>query len=137
MKRLLAIPILFFYMLAMSGALIQLHFCQEELKAWTINTPTADCCGEEAKQEGDCGSFADDCCTEKVLVLKAVEEQLAASAFQFLFSEFKVVAHQEWLGPIFQLNGPTRQNYLATGSPEGLWQDIPLFKLHQRFTLYG
>lgn len=128
-------------MLAVSGAMIQIHFCDSKLESWTINKEGKDCCCEGESDHNQNESFTndkDDCCTDQTFVVKTVSDQINISAFQFLFSDFKATVPGKLNVPAFisPLEYASRNTY-QSNAPPGLWQDIPLFKLHQRFTYYS
>lgn len=139
MKRFLAIPLMFLYIFSVSGAMIQIHFCQQKVESWSINTTAQPCCCETSPFLSNQGSITDeDCCSDQTIVLKTEGDQLSVSAFQILFSHFQADLPARITFNTFQLPADLAVNtvYYAN-APPGLWQGIPLFKLLQRFTYYG
>lgn len=138
MRRFLAIPLFLLYLTAVSGVLVQVHYCGQKIQSWKINANNKNCCctNEPGKKHPP---KKDNCCNNKTFILKAIQDQTAANAFQFLFSGLQTAVTAE----AFSINAPSvlqglrsEKTYHANGPP-GLWQDIPLYKLHQRFTFYG
>lgn len=142
MKRFFAIPLLFLYTLAISGAMIQVHLCGQEIDSWNFGQhqeKTSSCCCDKDEAKTAMHADADDnCCEDATVVVKAVTDQLDRQAIQVLFSTYKA-----WIPATkfsFYLDFQPEQEVVFTheaNAPPGLWQDIPLFKLHQRFTYYG
>jgi hypothetical protein len=138
MKRFLVVPIMLLYMLAVSGVLIHAHYCGDELESWDVYQQAEGCAG------GECGDETEennDCCQDKVIAAKVSIDQKQADSYKFL-TGYEAVADDV----IIPLYPDYQRNYLeSTGvtiahrsnAPPGLWQGIPLYKLHGRFTYYG
>lgn len=139
MKRLLAIPLLFLYTIAISGMMVQLHFCGDELSSWAVNATKAACCCEESGQKDALQSLNDkDCCKDQTIDLKISQEQNTVAAITFILHGLQTGMIAQ---PVFEqftatLIEPEHAAY-AANAPPGSWQQIPLYKLHQRFTFYG
>ena len=125
------------YMISVSGVMIQIHFCGRNLQSWAINAaPKNDnCCTTDCSNVVKVSKSS--CCKDKTLTLKVTQDQIV-SAFQFLFSGLQtaIVAQPIPLTTAYLKAGAAPAAYFAN-APPGLWQNIPLFKLHQRFTYYG
>jgi hypothetical protein len=138
MKKYLAIPLMLLYMISVSGTMIQIHFCGRDIESWTINNPSKASCDEVVSCDANLATIAKkSCCKDKTLTLKITQDQIA-SAFQFLFSglqtAFLSTAH---VIPVNHFKSAETENVYQANAPPGRWQNIPLFKLHQRFTYYG
>lgn len=145
MKKFLAIPLLVLYLVAVSGMMVQLHFCGSKLSSWNLNEPKASCCcGDEPEQNRDNGKDklavkADDCCSNKIITLKITQDQnkgnniLAQMAALQVALVLPTPVSYNLAVPLFSV---TEEAYQAN-APPGLWQGIPLYKLHSRFTYYG
>jgi hypothetical protein len=140
MKRFLAIPLMFIYLLAMSGIMVNAHFCGSKLVSWNVylRAPL-------------CGSCADDnctnegkkpmkCCKDKVVVAKVQQDQKNADFYKLQLRAPVFTA------AILPLNSGINYYLPATpvaslpsrsNAPPGNWQAIPLYKLHSCFTYYG
>lgn len=139
MKKFLAIPLLFLYTLAVSGVMIQMHFCGSNLESWNVTAANSACCCERGDEPAHkMADDAQDCCTDKTLVIKAVQDQYLSSGIQLLFGDWQPVASP--IAAVFHPTLPaTAQVFVRyrSNAPPGLWQDIPLFLLHQRFIVYS
>jgi|SRR5690606_8416472 len=138
MKKFIAIPLLFLYTLALSGMMIQLHFCGDELSSWTVNANQTTCCCEEGNQEALTITQTEDCCEDQVIDLKIDQDQHTSTIITIALDGLQqVVPAQNDLFPFtFPLAQQVKIAYSAN-APPGIWQHIPLYKLHQRFTYYG
>lgn len=140
MKRFLAIPLMFIYMLAMSGVMISTHYCGSKLVSWNMYLKAALCggcdndgCNNEAKKPMKC-------CKDKVVVAKVQQEQNNASAYKlklqiplFNVAVLPLYGERSLALPALSLTATQHQ----ANAPPGTWQNIPLYKLHSRFTYYG
>lgn len=140
MKKLIAIPLLILYLVAVSGTMVQLHFCGNELSSWKVNEQKASCCcGDDAAPVNGKASLSEDnCCSDKVITLKIAQDQNAAQGILLQFATL-----QSATVPGYTIALPVEipvahgQPAYRANAPPGLWQDIPLYKLHSRFTYYG
>jgi len=138
-KRILVIPIMFLYLLAVSGVMIHLHYCGSTLESFTFYTKTDGCgegeCGDESKK-------SDDCCKDKVIASKVSVDQHFSDGLKLKQSpieDFPAVVPV--LYSVISSQFIPACSYKTTGNqsnaPPGLWQHIPLYKLHSNFTYYG
>lgn len=146
MKKFIAIPLLVLYLVAVSGMMVQIHFCGAKLSAWNVNEEKASCCCEESGKESKNSSLnlglksknPDDCCSDKTITLKIAQDQSKANDVQLQLQSLQIVIPQQFR--TYALTDlperPVTQAYQAN-APPGLWQNIPLYKLHARFTYYG
>ena len=145
MKKFIAIPLLVLYIVAVSGMMIQIHFCGTKLSAWNVNKEKASCCCEESGKETkaetkgtNLASTADDCCSDKTITLKIGQDQNKVNNLQFQFSALQLAAPTTITFPQFDFALSTApQNVYQANAPPGLWQSIPLYKLHSCLTYYG
>lgn len=141
MKKFIAIPLLVLYLTAVSGMMIQIHFCGTKLSAWNVNKEKASCCceesGKEPKEQKVAGK-ADDCCSDKTITLKIGQDQNKVNDVQLQLNALQVVPLPAVVFPQFEfaLSNNPQASYQAN-APPGLWQSIPLYKLHSRLTYYG
>jgi len=139
MKKYLAIPLMLLYMVSVSGAMIQIHFCGPNIESWTINNPAKANCDEAVSCDANLTTVAkNNCCKDKTLTFKITQDQNITSAFQFLFSGVQIALTAATPAiPVVYLKSVASENAYQANAPPGRWQNIPLFKLHQRFTYYG
>ena len=137
MKRFLVIPIMVLYLLAMSGVMVHAHYCGDSLESWSVylqgNGCEEDGCSDEPEEE-------DGCCKDKVVASKVSQDQNHVDAFKLKASlgEFEAivpgtVGYHIDVPAVFEATVVTNQS----NAPPGLWEGIPLYKLHSSFTYYG
>jgi len=141
MRKLIAIPLLVLYITAVSGMMIQLHFCGDKLLSWKVNeSKTASCCGDTAGTAATEKTVEEEgCCKDKTITLKIKQEQNRVSQLQLQLSALQSVpATASFIIPetVALIRADVHTAYRAN-APPGLWQNIPLYKLHTRFTYYG
>ncbi|MFT4062816.1 MAG: hypothetical protein QM642_10730 [Edaphocola sp.] len=138
MKKFVAINLLVLYLVAVSDTMVQLHFCGNRLTTWNINnTQPACCCKTSAKTDG---IKKEDCCKNKVITLKLAGSQNVQPKLLPAFNDFVALlpAPTGFSFPEKFLSGSTGISvYRGKAPPPGIWQNIPLYKLHARFTYYG
>jgi hypothetical protein len=137
MKKFLVIPIMFLYLIAMSGVMVHAHYCGKQLASWNINEKT-DGCGDEG-----CGNESGKthkCCKDKVVAAKVSQDQNHVDFFKLKTSLPTIEASLPTA--LFILSEPIntvhyRSSANQPNAPPGLWENIPLYKLHSSFTYYG
>lgn len=137
MKKLIVIPIMFLYLLAVSGVLIHMHYCGQQLESWGMyvkNDGCKDdvCTDEPAEEEG--------CCKDEVVISKVVNDQNVVSFFKLKLAtaDYILPSLPQYFTPQSQvLFAIEKQTKGMPNAPPGRWQNIPLFKLHSSFTYYG
>lgn len=138
MKKLIVIPVMFLYMLAATGIMIHAHYCGQELESWQMYVNNEDGCKDDVCT--DVAEEEEGCCKDEVVVTKISNDQDVVSFFKLK------LASAEWIlpgaiQPFYSAQSVTYElPAIITGhpnAPPGLWQQIPLFKLHSRFTYYG
>lgn len=143
MKRLIAIPLLILYLTAMSGAMVQIHYCGNEVTSWTVNDDSEKGCCCESK-DGIAGNDLlpkikkTGCCSDKTFTLKVSEAQsniISATGFLADVGE-GIVTLPELPEHTFNIAAEEKSAH-NTNAPPGRWQNIPLYKLHSSFTYYG
>jgi hypothetical protein len=144
MKKFIAIPLLVLYLVAISGMMVQLHFCGSKLSSWNVNEQKASCCCGKSEKTTDVklaslSSKANDCCHDKTITLKIAQDQNRVNGIQLQLQSLQItVLPQQYFTytPADIPEGPVSQVYQAN-APPGRWQNIPLYKLHSRLTYYG
>lgn len=141
MKKFFAIPLLILYITAVSGMMVQLHFCGDKLASWNLNNKQNSCCCESTS--ADVGGIRiagpDNCCFDQVITLKIDQDQDKTGNIMPDFSSlFSITTLPGFNIPgfIFFSDQVNIGTCYAHGPP-GIWQNIPLYKLHSRFTYYG
>lgn len=147
MKKFIAIPLLVLYLTAISGMMVQFHFCGSRLSSWNVNQPKASCCcSDEAMPAKSSATEAtkiafgadDDCCSNKTITLKIAQDQNAAHGISMPLSVLQVAVLPAYTVPVLsKVIAPVTGTAYQANAPPGLWQGIPLYKLHSRFTYYG
>lgn len=136
MKKFLVIPLLFLYMMASTGIMVQLHYCGEQIESWGFNWHSDGCkddsCKEEKEKEGNC-------CKDKIIASKITTDQVVTAQTPFSFSEkYFLLPTIDY--PVFQESltlAPVAAPTYQANAPPGNWQQIPLYKLHSSLTYYG
>lgn len=134
MKKLLVIPVLFIYLLAVSGIMISVHYCGQQMESWNVFTDNKGC-----EDDGCRDKEKDGCCKDEVVNVKVSGDQnitsvfkiKAAPAFDIAILPQAVIPLQ----PVFYKAVAIKAH--MPNAPPGLWQQLPLYKLHSRFTYYG
>lgn len=119
----------------MTGVMIQLHYCGQQLESWGLFADKAGCadddCGDESMEN-------DGCCKDEVVVAKVSQDQNTA---QQLVLKLMAVDAAIPFCPHFNIEevAIVKSGIYehAPNAPPGLWQDIPLYKLHSSLTYYG
>lgn len=125
-------------MLAVSGVMIHMHYCGKQLESWQVyvkddNGCKDDVCTEDPTEE-------EGCCKDETVVAKVNVDQNIVNFFklQLIPAEWVLPSQPQYFVP---QNNITPVAILQTANmpnaPPGLWQNIPLFKLHSSFTYYG
>jgi len=141
MKRLIAIPLLILYLTAVSGAMIQIHYCGSKIASWIINKSVQSCCCEAGGHKKPASSLIEkkDCCSNKTITLKIAETQNSVSKATGFLSGLGTSASIPVIIPHdIQFYTPAIQHIgYRSNAPPGRWQNIPLYKLHSSFTYYS
>lgn len=128
---------MFIYLLAVSGIMVSAHYCGQEMESLSLFSEKGGCA------EGECGDETeegDDCCKDKTFTAKIDTEQNFVSAFKIKlidnsFAAVLPVTYYIPVNDVVAVSIHTTAN--KANAPPGLWQQIPLYKLHARFTYYG
>ena len=142
MKKFVAIPLLLLYLVAISGTMLQLHFCGSQLSSWKVNDEAASCCcGDDSRSpvsEGKMNLSKDKCCSDKVITLKIAQDQNTAyNVWQQLSAVTLAVLPVYSFTSAAAIPATAPEPAYRANAPPGRWQDIPLYKLLSRFTYYG
>ncbi len=142
MKKFIAIPLLVLYLVAVSGTMVQLHFCGSKLSSWKVNEQKASCCCGTAAApltaKGKTSLCEDNCCSDKVITLKIDQDQNTAHGIWLQFASLHVAALPTYtMLTSVAIPATAKEPAYRANAPPGLWQGIPLYKLHSRFTYYG
>jgi hypothetical protein len=136
MKKFLVIPLMFLYLLSVSGVVCYAHYCGADLVSVNVYSETDGCddggCGDESEEP-------DGCCEDKVVTAKVIQDQNSLDAFKL-----KISAYTEAILPVtyYHDNRLVHAVHYITkihqaNAPPGTWQSLPLYKLHSSFTYYG
>jgi hypothetical protein len=137
MKKFFVIPIMFIYLLAVSGIMVTVHYCGQEMESLSFFSKSDKCDETECNDEP---GKSDGCCQDKTVAAKVTNEQDAVNAFKLKLQPIEIVA--VLTTKIYSDQNDVRLSAIEAPSyranaPPGLWQSIPLFKLHSSFTYYG
>lgn len=140
----IALFMLFMYSLSVSGSVVQLHFCGNDFKSFSVNKVEEPSCCCPVKKAEDNGEKAQtdkkSCCSQKDVALKIKVDQSSGN------NVFQLQVLQPGLLPVADIVPVLDQAltadfavavYPANAPPDGNWQGIPLYKLFQRLTYYG
>lgn len=132
MRKYISIFLLSVYALAVSGFVIKLHYCGGTLKSWSVNTDKVSCCCDDEELTEINNT---DCCSDDEIKLQ-LEQDYNNIAFNFLDFQIAILPniHSEYsFIPALTENDI---NVYNANAPPGLWQNLPLYKLHSSFTFY-
>jgi hypothetical protein len=135
MKRLLVIPIMFLYLVAVSGVLIHTHYCGKQLESWQVYVKSDEGCKDDVCS--DIPDMEKGCCKDKVVVAKVNTDQTLVSFFKLqvapalLPKQPLYITTQHIVALVSQKSVKHRPN-----APPGRWQNIPLYKLHSKFKYF-
>lgn len=138
MKRLIVIPVMFLYLLAVSGVMIHMHYCGKNLESWQVYLKDDNGCKDDVCSDNP--DMEEGCCKDEVVAAKVSVDQniadfvkLQLKGVVFLLPTLTSFSLSTDL--VFPISVEHRSYH--PNAPPGLWQHIPLFKLHSRFTYYG
>lgn len=140
MKRLLSILLLTLYTIATSGAIVQMHYCGENLASWTVSmeTPsTTSCCGKTS--ENSCHTTQKTCCKDDAITLKIKQDhKLPYFGFKIQEQTWVAILPERMYFTLPSVALTDRADFLFpyANAPPGRWQYIPLYTLHQSWKLY-
>ena len=130
------------YTVASSGLLFQLHYCNGNLESVRINNieKIACCCTKpSADTESTHVKAADDCCNNTVV--KAEIETQQSTPVDKWIPQSLIANLQNTCSVTFTksslLASDTKSLIRNNGPPFGLWENIPLYLLHQNLKLYS
>lgn len=134
MKRFLIIPLLFLYLVAVSGVRMQVHYCGKQVVSWSLYGDAPGCDGRSEKKK------AHKCCSDKEIQSRVHADHQVA-VVKFLPDNILYLAPD----PIIVRTDPEVSTIVSSRSagvyranaPPGRWQDLALHKLHMQFTYYG
>lgn len=125
------------YLLAASGLRINMHFCGSALSSWKLFADADDCFCEKSKKKK---AKKHKCCSEEMVLAKMEQDHQGVPGIHFDHHPVDALLPV----PVYTYSGygaafPAGRSAVAhrPNAPPGLWQQIPLYQLHQRFTYYG
>jgi len=145
MKRVFAIPLFVLYFIAITGVMVNLHYCGQKLYAFNLVQQPECCCENEggpAPQHPGMEQIQDeDCCSNQSVQIKITQEQLNNSwdknpVQHNVFLVFPPPA----LWQIAVSDFYDAHYFLSsqqTNAPPGLWENIPLYRLYSNPVLYS
>lgn len=117
--------------------MVNAHYCGKHLVSWNIYMKAGDCSGCDDNHGKE--KKAPKCCKDKVVTAKVSHDQNSAG-FQLQLSDAQFLpaaAPQIFFHAGEAVYAGTVTPANRANAPPGLWQHIPLYKLHSSFTYYG
>ncbi len=144
MKKIVAIFLLIMYSLSVSGSVVQLHFCGNNYKSFSVNAvEEKPCCCPIKKGDNKTGQkeiAKKSCCSKTDLSLKIdIDQSNINGLAQMQFLQMPALLSNE-INPIiatFFVSDFSKVVYAAHAPPDGNWQRIPLYKLFQSLVYYA
>lgn len=125
---------MFLYLLAITGVMVNAHYCGKKLVSWNVYLKANPCGGCEEKK------VVHKCCKDKQVNAKIANDQnssvsvkLQLTAAEFMPANSPAVVYSREAAH----RSEAVVNTYQANAPPGLWQNIPLYKLHARLTYYG
>lgn len=136
MKKLFIIPLMFIYLLSVTGMVCYVHYCGPEVVSVNMYSESDGCedggCGDESEEP-------DDCCKDEVVTAKVTQDHNTFEVFKL-----KLANYADVILPVsyqYEECAACSVHYVTkvqqANAPPGLWQSLPLYKLHSSFTYYG
>ena len=142
MQRFLVSILLMLYTVASSGLLFQLHYCNGNLESVRINNlDKIACCCSKPNPEAETTHVkpADDCCNNTI-VKAEIEAQQSTPVDKWIPQNIIADLPNTIEYPLTKsvlVESATNSLIRNNGPPLGLWENIPLYLLHQNFKLYS
>lgn len=147
MKRFIAIFLLLMYSLSVSGSVVQLHFCKNNIEAITFSAEDYNkcCCvpdleiGSSKSKELSISSEKNCCTDTKIQLTIGLDQSVAQSNWQQLKVLQAQLPQQCFTFTLTQVPSTLffEKTYPANAPPVGNWQGIPLYKLYSSLVYYG
>lgn len=124
------------YLFMVTGVMVNLHYCGQQIADWNIFGKTDGCgiagCNKSSKKPHKC-------CKEKVIVVKLTDEQHTVKLNSIIWSVDFIQIINNVISPhySFSIIQTSENQSFNANAPPGLWQKIPLYKLHSRLTYFG
>jgi hypothetical protein len=124
---------MFLYLLAITGVMVNAHYCGKKLMSWNIYLKANPCDGSEGRK-------VHKCCKDKQVNAKVASDQQSSVSVKLQLASGECLPVNT---PVFTIpqNTPEISEETAfthkANAPPGRWQNIPLYKLHARLTYYG
>lgn len=137
MKKFFVIPIMFIYLLAVSGIMVTVHYCGQEMESLSFFSKSDQCDENECNDEP---GKSDGCCQDKTVAAKVTNDQNAVNSFKLKLQTAEagiILASNQYIIQNDARSGSAVVLSYTANAPPGLWQSIPLFKLYSSFTYYG
>lgn len=135
---------LLMYALSVSGSVVQLHFCGDALRSFSVNAEKVKpCCCPVDDDTKDDAVFKNkrSCCSQTDVLLKIDIDQASNNGMpqlQFLQSAIVVPTVTNVVyEPVRTIVGSEILNYAANAPPNGNWQQVPLYKLFHSLVYYA
>lgn len=129
MRKVAFISLISFYLIALVGYSVNIHYCGGELESVSLDEPASVCCcGVSGGMEG--------CCSDEELLLKLTEDQHLAHDLNVNFENkaLDLLCPQDLLADEVEINEDVKVDFYDVKPPPKL---PPIWLLNCSFTFYG
>ncbi len=142
MKRFLAIPLFLIYFIAITGVMVNLHYCGGEIDSVTVMVEKPNCCcDKDANNSTTHKSVSEkDCCSDKAFTVKINQTQLSNTYLSFDFTSAVAILPPTSIFDFSENRVVNDRHFLSSqrsNAPPGRWQNIPLYSLNSSRVLYS
>lgn len=134
---------MFIYAVAISGMIVQWHYCSGDLESWQIDIEnnSKSCCCVDDVADVHAADAADDCCSNTEVAL-AIEKDYSPFAYSFFDKQsltFNAVLPTAY---VYNLLDGVLQYHVALdaaisyNAPPIIGYDVPIYKQLSQFLLY-
>ena|ERR1700733_3424136 len=133
MKRLFVTILSILYMLSATGATVHIHYCMGKLMSASFIDKDEDrcekCCAKKSSKKG--------CCKDESKTFKTNDHQLVKASFDFSHQPVAIPSLPSYFSLTDRICTTCTNITAKANAPPGIWEHIPLYKLHTSFIYYG
>ncbi|MCZ2247368.1 MAG: hypothetical protein LC111_01235 [Bacteroidia bacterium] len=145
MKKVIAILMLFVYNLSLSGSVLQLHYCSDNLESVSLSNNEQSCCcssedQDECMSDMPADNNSDNCCNNVEISLKTTLDNYINSNIVQIQKQLPVIFHlTAEHNFLFSAQQPEIQKtfFVDKAPPNGNWQNQPLYRIYGKIVYYG
>lgn len=134
---------MFIYAVAISGMIVQWHYCSGDLESWqiAIDNNSKSCCCVADQSEDHADAMDDDCCSNSAVAL-AIEKDYSPFAYSFFDKQALTGNAVLPTAYLYTLLDSVLQYHVAFdasiryNAPPIIGYDIPIYKQLNQFLLY-